>query len=38
MPSMSKIRSVKIVPASRVPNSMPKMVITGTSAERSACL
>ena len=38
MPSMSKIFSVKIVPASRVPKSMPKIVMTGTSAERRACL
>ena len=38
MPWISKICSVKIVPASRVPKSMPKMVTTGTSAARRACL
>ena len=35
---MLKICSVKIVPASRVAKSRPKIVTTGTMAARSACL
>ena len=38
MPSMSKICSVKIVPASKEAKSRPKIVMTGTIAARSACL
>ena len=38
MPWISKMYSVKIVPASRNAKSIPKMVTTGTSAERRACL
>ena len=37
MPSRSKIASVNTVPESRNAKSRPKIVTTGTSAERRAC-